>query len=44
MVTDDDAANPVGLLFAGNADGTMAIANPIDSVLDHFGVVIDGKE
>jgi hypothetical protein len=44
MVTDDDAVNPVGLLFAGNADGTMAIANPIDSVLDHFGVVIDGKE
>lgn len=33
--------NPVGLLFAGNQDGSMAIANPIEAVLDRFGVSID---
>ena len=43
VVTDDVGANPVGLLFAGNAEGTMAIVNQIDSVLDHFDVTIDGK-
>jgi hypothetical protein len=43
LVTDDINANPVGLLFAGNADGTMAMANPIDAVLQYFGVAIDGK-
>jgi hypothetical protein len=43
VVTDDANANPVGLLFAGNADGTMAIVNPIDSVLQYFNVAIDGK-
>jgi hypothetical protein len=43
VVTDDANANPVGLLFAGNADGTMAIVNPIDSVLQYFHVAIDGK-
>ena len=31
---------PVGLLFAGSATNT--IANPIDLVLDRFGVRIDG--
>lgn len=31
---------PVGLLFAGS--GTSTIANPIDLVLDRFGVAIDG--
>ena len=43
LVTDDAGANPVGLLFAGNGTGTMAIANPIDAVLQRFGVTIDGK-
>ena len=43
VVTDDVNANPVGLLFAGNADGTMAIVNPIDAVLQYFDVTIDGK-
>jgi hypothetical protein len=45
MVTDDDVEsyNPVGLLFAGNGSGTWAIANPIDLVLNEFGVTIDGK-
>ncbi len=33
-------ARPVGLLFAGSE--TSTIANPIDLVLDRFGVVIDG--
>ena len=32
---------PVGLLFAGS--NTNTIANPIDLVLDHFGVKIDGN-
>jgi hypothetical protein len=43
MVTDDADCNPVGLLFAGNADGTYSIANPIDAVLNYFHVTIDGK-
>ena len=34
---------PVGLLFAGNQTGTYAIANPIDIVLETFGVTIDGQ-
>ncbi len=37
-----DSGDPVGLLFAGNKSGKMAIANRIDLVLDHFGVTIDG--
>lgn len=36
-----DARKPVGLLFAGS--DIMTIANPIDTVLEHFGVTIDGK-
>lgn len=45
LVTDDGSVNPnpVGLLFAGSADGTFAIANDIDAVLSRFGVTIDGK-
>jgi hypothetical protein len=39
----DDGRDPVGLLFAGSADGTNAIANPIQTVLDGFGVTIDGE-
>ena len=41
LVTKPDA-NPVGLLFAGNKSGRVAIANPIDLVLSAFGVSIDG--
>ncbi|MBA7697670.1 hypothetical protein ES703_106338 [subsurface metagenome] len=41
IVTDDEACNPVGLLFAGSTSYT--IANPIDEVLGAFGVTIDGK-
>ena len=32
--------NPVGLLFAGNSSGTMAVANPIDAVLAYFSSVV----
>jgi hypothetical protein len=35
--------NPVGLLFAGNGNGRIAIANRIDAVLGAFSVTIDGK-
>ena len=41
-MTDDAAANPVGLVFSGNADGTMTLANPIDGVLQYFHVTVDG--
>ena len=33
---------PVGLLFASTTDGVYTIANPINAVLDSFGVTIDG--
>ena len=42
LVTDPDR-NPVGLLFAGNRNGKTAFANPIDAVLEVFGVTIDGE-
>ena len=42
LVTNDEWANPVGLLFAGGRGGKIAIANPIDDVLSAFGVAIDG--
>jgi hypothetical protein len=41
IVTDDDACNPVGLLFAGSSSYT--IANPIGAVLARFGVDVDGQ-
>lgn len=37
LVTDDSAAMPVGLLFAGNSTGTLAVANPISLVLTGLG-------
>lgn len=36
-----DARKPVALLFAGS--DFMTVANPIDAVLDRFGVTIDGE-
>ncbi|MDJ0864782.1 MAG: CARDB domain-containing protein [Myxococcota bacterium] len=39
VVTDDAAAQPVGLLFAGSE--TQSILSRIDLVLDRFGVTID---
>jgi hypothetical protein len=43
LVTDNDSANPVGLLFAGDGSGKFAVANRIDTVLTRLGVTIDGK-
>jgi hypothetical protein len=39
IVTDNVAAQPVGLLFAGSS--TQTIANPIGAVLARFGVTVD---
>jgi hypothetical protein len=36
-----DDGKPVGLLYAGSA--LYTIANPIDTVLDRFGVTVDGQ-
>lgn len=44
LVTDDAGLNPVGLLFAGNSDGTFAVANRIDLVLANFGVTVDDSD
>ncbi|MFC1608029.1 hypothetical protein ACFL47_08665 [Candidatus Latescibacterota bacterium] len=43
IVSDDRKSRnqPVGLLFAGS--NTITIANPIDVVLERFGVTIDGN-
>jgi hypothetical protein len=43
LVTRSATANPVGLLFASDASGKFAVANPIGSVLARFGVTVDGK-
>ena len=42
LVTDPDR-DPVGLLFAGNRSGKLAVANRIDLVLEAFMVDIDGE-
>jgi hypothetical protein len=42
MVTDP-GLSPVGLLFAGDSSGTMAVANPIADVLSSLAVTIDGN-
>jgi hypothetical protein len=42
VVTNDAAASPVALLFAGTNDGT-AIVSPIAPVLSRFGVTICGQ-
>ncbi len=42
LVTDPDR-KPVGLLFAGNRSGKLAVANRIDLVLQAFYVTIDGE-
>jgi hypothetical protein len=41
LVVTQTGKNPVGLLFAGSS--TTTVANPIDAVLDRFGVTIDGE-
>ena len=40
LIVTETGKNPVGLLFAGSS--TVTVANPIDLVLDRFGVTIDG--
>ena len=42
LVTDNNSADPVGLLYAGTASGKTAIANRIQDVLDELFVDIDG--
>ena len=42
LLVTDPGLKPVGLLFAGNRSGKLAVANPIDFVLDAFGVTVDG--
>ncbi len=42
LLVSDPGRNPVGLLFAGSSDGTLAVANPIGTVLSRLGVAIDG--
>ena len=42
LLVTDPGRNPVGLLFAGNRSGKLAIANPIDRVLGECGVTVDG--
>ncbi len=39
LIVTENGNNPVGLLFAGSAN--LTLANPIDAVLDAFGVVVD---
>jgi hypothetical protein len=39
LIVTENGNNPVGLLFAGSA--ALTLANPIDAVLDAFGVIVD---
>ncbi len=41
LIVTQDGNHPVGLLFAGSIFYT--VANPIQSVLNHFGVTVDGN-
>ena len=43
LLVTDPGRNPVGLLFAGNRSGKLAIANQIEDVLAAFGMTVDGK-
>lgn len=43
LLVTDPGCKPVGLLFAGNGRGRLAVANPIDAVLGSFSVTIDGE-
>ncbi len=42
IVTQDSCPQAVALLFAGSADGSMTIANPISDVLSALGVSMTG--
>jgi len=41
LLVTNPGKKPVGLLFAGNGSGTLAVANRIDLVLDAFHVTVD---
>lgn len=41
VVTGDDSANPIGLVFA--KAGSITYLNPIQPILTRFNVVVDGK-
>jgi len=43
LLVTDPSREPVGLLFAGNVNGKLAVANDINLVLARFGVSIDGE-
>jgi hypothetical protein len=43
LLVTKSGANPIGLIFAGDTRGRMAIANPIDLVLSALSVTIDGR-
>jgi hypothetical protein len=43
LLVTNPGKNPVGLLFAGTSDGKLAVANPIEAVLDSFGVTVDSS-
>ncbi len=43
LLVDKQTLEPVALLFAGNEFG-ITVANPIDSVLDYYGVTIVGTK
>jgi hypothetical protein len=43
LLVGDPDRHTIGLLFAGNGPGTLAVANRIDLVLNEFGVTIDGQ-
>jgi hypothetical protein len=42
LIVTQEGKNPVGLLFAGSS--SVTIANPINAVLERFGVTVDDSE
>jgi hypothetical protein len=42
LLVTDPGTSPVGLIFAGDRTGKLAIANPISDVLGAFKVTVDG--
>ena len=44
LIVDDGTCEPVGLLFASSRQAALTIANPIDLVLQRYGVTIVGQE
>ena len=43
LLVTQSCNSPTGLLFAGNGNGKMAVANHIDAVLEAFAVSVDGE-